>query len=485
MNIPCVCIPFLLLLLSASAAQTEQTADTLSLTLREAVTVPSLQRHLQRFQEIADANGGNRAAGSAGYDASMDYVRAQLGAAGYAVTTQPFEIEAFEVLAPARLEQTSGEPRTWDEAVVTMNLSVSGEVTAPVQAVDVQLPPDPTNRATSGCEVSDFADFTPGSVALLQRGTCTFQTKVERATEAGASAAIIFNEGQAGRTEVFTGSLNTVSDIPVLSASYALGQALAEKEPEVRLVTETLAETRTTYNLIAETRGGDPGRVVMLGAHLDSVADGPGIHDNGSGSAATLEIALQLAEQGVNEGGSPLGTKLRFAWWGREELGLLGSNYYVNNLSGEELDRLQAYLNLDMIGSPNFVRFVYDGDESERETDLPLPEGTAAIEEVFLDYFGDRNIATAPLAVFSRSDHAPFARAGVAVGGLFTGAEGVKDEQEAERFGGQAGAAYDTCYHRACDTLENVNLGVLEQMADAAAHALVTLALPVPVTVKR
>ena len=471
---------FVLLLLALPHSQAAQTELGLSAELREAVTASGLQEHLQALQTIADANGGNRAAGTVGYDASLAYVRSHLEAAGYVVTLQSFDIPTFEVLEPAGLETLSGAALSWTDGtdVSTMQLSGSGEVVARVQAVDVRLPPGPVNSSTSGCEATDFAGFTPGNIALLQRGACTFGTKVERATEAGASAVVIFNEGQAGRTELFEGSLGGPSSLPVLSASFALGELLAETEPELRLTTRTQVETRRTGNLIAESRG-DPERVVMLGAHLDSVNDGPGIHDNGSGSAAALEIALQLAElYGVNEGDSPaLDAKLRFAWWGGEELGLLGSSHYVSSLVPAELERLQVYLNLDMIGSPNFARFVYDGDESDRETELPLPEGTGAVEEVFLDYFEGQDLATVPLAVFSRSDHASFAQAGVAVGGLFTGAEGIKDEQEAGLFGGRAGEPFDGCYHRACDTVDNVDLGVLEEMADAAAHALVILGL--------
>jgi len=462
------------LLLPFGLSQAAPNLEELSAELRAAVTQESLRQHLQAFQAIADANGGNRSAGSAGYDASVAYVQEQLEAAGYTVTLQPFSVDSFAVLGTARLEMNAGESVAFQDStdIMTMNLSIGGEVSAQVQAIDVQLPLG-SGSSTSGCEASDFDAFTPGNVALLQRGTCTFQVKVDRATAAGASAVIIFNEGRQGRTEVFGGSLGEVSSIPVLSASYATGQTLAEGEPDVNLVTNTMTGMRTTHNLIAETRGTKPDQTVMIGGHLDSVPNGPGIHDNGSGSAAILEIAVQLAQLYERDSAAPT---LRFAWWGGEELGLLGSRHYVNSLSRTESGQIKAYLNLDMVGSPNFVRFVYDGDESDRSTNLPLPEGTAQIEELFLDYFGDEMLSTTPIAVFSRSDHDPFARAGIPVGGLFTGAEGTKSNQAAERYGGNAGEAFDACYHRACDTIDNVDFGVLEQMADAAAHALVTLA---------
>lgn len=469
------------LLFFLTVTQAEGTLDTFSSDLRKAVTQEGLLEHLQTFQAIADANGGNRSAGSAGYDASIAYVQEQLLAAGYNVTLQEFEVDSFEILAAAKLESLSNDLLSLEDGtdITTMNLSTSGEVTARVQAVDVRLSPDPNNSSTSGCEAADFEDFSPGSIALLQRGTCTFQVKVDRAEAAGASAVIIFNEGQRGRRDVFGGSLSEVSTIPVLSASFELGETLADTNAEFLLATDTLAEVRTTHNLIAETQG-DPNRAIMIGGHLDSVPNGPGIHDNGSGSAAILEIALQIAklyDAGSEDDSMP---SFRFAWWGGEELGLLGSRHYVESLSEEEKKSIKAYLNLDMIGSPNFVRFVYDGDESDQSTNLPLPEGTAEIEQVFLDYFADETLITTPVAVFSRSDHDPFARAGIAIGGLFTGAEGTKSNGDAERYGGTAGEPFDACYHRACDTVENVDLGVLEQMADAAAHALVVLASDPP-----
>ena len=473
-----VCTLVGLLFLSFGHSQASPDPETLSAELRDLVTQEGLYQHLQAFQDIADANGGNRSAGSPGYDASVAYVQEKLEAAGYAIILQAFEVPSFEVLTAAKLEQTLPQSRSFVSGadIMTMNFSSSGDVTANVQAVDVRLPPGPSNSSTSGCEASDFNNFTSGNIALLQRGTCTFQTKVERAIAAGASAVIIFNEGQTGRTQAFAGGLRAASSIPVVSASFEVGQMLVEAEPELHLVTDTLAQVRITHNLIAESRSDGKG-VVIMGGHLDSVPNGPGIHDNGSGSAALLEIALQLAMLYDINGDSPtFEHKVRFAWWGGEEVGLLGSRHYVNSLSRRENRQIKAYLNLDMIGSPNFVRFVYDGDESDRRTNLPLPEGTADIEQVFLDYFAGEMLLTTPIAVFSRSDHDPFARAGIPVGGLFTGAEGTKSNEAAERYGGHEGEAFDACYHRACDTVDNVDLGVLEQMADAAAHALITLA---------
>ena len=222
--------------------------------------------------------------------------------------------------------------------------------------------------------------------------------------------------------------------------------------------------------MIAETRHGDPDNVIVVGAHLDSVGVGPGINDNGSGSAGILEIAEQLS-------GVALRNQIRFVWFSAEESGLLGSEAYVASLPKSQRDKIAAMLNFDMIGSANFVRFVYDGDLSDSEPpDGGAPEGSAAIEKVFLDYFAGQGLATEPTAFDGRSDYGPFVAAGIPAGGLFTGAEGIKTAAQASVFGGVAGQPYDPCYHLGCDGLLNLNNTALEQMADGAAHATITLA---------
>jgi Zn-dependent M28 family amino/carboxypeptidase len=351
--------------------------------------------------------------------------------------------------------------------------SGSGNVTASVTPVDLILPPAPApNTSTSGCEAADFAGFPVGNIALLQRGSCVLRQKAENAAAAGASGVIIFNEGQPGRTnsEGFTLSPPQFS-IPVVFTSFAIGQQLANLAPSgltVHMKVDATATEHTADNVLADRPGCDDS-VVMVGAHLDSVDNGPGINDNGSGSATVLEIALQLAEQNIQ----PQRT-VRFAWWAAEEFGLLGSEHYVANLSPEELARITAYLNFDMVGSPNFVRFVYDGDGS---SGLALfPPGSGALEDVFRDYFADLGLPVAEIAI-TASDHNSFSLAGVPVGGLFSGAGGIKTAEEAAVYGGTAGVQYDPCYHQACDTFDNVNLTILDQFSDAAAHALLSLAL--------
>ncbi|MFG3419095.1 M28 family peptidase [Micromonospora sp. NPDC048063] len=227
----------------------------------------------------------------------------------------------------------------------------------------------------------------------------------------------------------------------------------------------------TGYNLIADWPGGDPNQVVMTGAHLDSVSAGPGINDNGSGSAAILETALAVARSGLTP------TKhLRFGWWGAEELGLRGSQYYVNNLPSTERTKIKQYLNFDMVGSPNAGYFVYDGDNSDGVGSGPGPAGSAQIEQTIQAYFTSIGVPTRGTDFDGRSDYGPFINVGIPAGGTFTGAEGIKSSTHASLWGGTAGQAFDPCYHRSCDTTANINDTALDRNADAIAYTVWALA---------
>ncbi|MEV4671536.1 M28 family peptidase [Actinomadura sp. NPDC049382] len=223
----------------------------------------------------------------------------------------------------------------------------------------------------------------------------------------------------------------------------------------------------TGYNLIADWPGGDTSDILMTGAHLDSVTAGPGINDNGSGTAAILETALAVARANYQPS-----RHLRFAWWGAEELGLVGSTYYVNNLPASEQSKITGYLNFDMVGSPNPGYFAYDGDGSSGSGG---PAGSAQIEQVLRAYFATINVPVQDTAFDGRSDYGPFIRVGIPAGGLFTGAEGRKTTQQAQLWGGQAGVAFDRCYHSSCDTTSNISDTALDRNSDAIAYAVWTL----------
>lgn len=442
--------------------------------LRDGVTVNGILQHERAFQAVANANGGTRASGTPGYEASLQYVKQRLVKAGYKVTEQEFPFPFFQELGPATLSQVSPTPKDYETE--TFEYSGSGDETAKLQEVkDNIIPPTAEPSSTAGCEAADFAGFVAGNVALIQRGGCDFGVKVDNADAAGAVAVIIFNEGQEGRTGLMAGTLGAPKELPTVGLTFADGSALAGQlrggaEVTVHVTTSTESEERTTKNLLADTKGGNADQTVVVGAHLDSVIEGPGINDNGSGSAAILEIAEQLSEQKVK----PRRT-VRFAFWGAEESGLLGSEHYVRTLPADKLTQIYANLNFDMVGSPNYVRFVYDGDGSD--TPVAGPPGSGEIESVFTRYFSGQGLASEPTEFSGRSDYGPFIAVGIPAGGLFTGAEGIKTAEQAAIYGGTAGLAYDPCYHQACDTMTNLNVNALNEMSDAAAHATLTLAV--------
>ncbi|WP_434445880.1 M20/M25/M40 family metallo-hydrolase [Lentzea sp. E54] len=442
--------------------------------LTKAVTLGNVLRHLDAFQSIADTHG-DRAAGRPGYQASVNYVVTQLNAAGYSPTVQAFDFPYVE--DDSRLDRIAPAPRVFArDTDFTRNgftPTFEGDVTGVVQPVDVVVPPTPApNGSSSGCEAADFAGFVPGHVALIQRGTCGFNVKVLNAQAAGASAVILFNEGQPGRTGLTTPIGDTPGlAIPVVFATYAVGEELVVLTPgaTVRVKVDFTEETRTAWNVFAESREGNPGNVVMAGAHLDSVQDGPGINDNGSGTAALLETAIQMKKVKTN-------AKVRFAWWGAEEEGLLGSEHYVATLPQAEQDKIALYLNFDMVGSPNHFFGIYDGDDSSGTAPVPIPPGSAQIEDVFEKFYADRGLPSEDTDFSGRSDYGPFIAVNIPAGGLFTGAEEVKTAEQAARYGGTAGIAFDPCYHQPCDDRSNLNLTALDVNADAIATAVITFA---------
>lgn len=225
------------------------------------------------------------------------------------------------------------------------------------------------------------------------------------------------------------------------------------------------------FNVIAELPGGDPNDVLMIGAHNDSVTRGPGINDNGSGSAGILALAQQFAEENVT-----FTKQVRFAWWGAEEIGLVGSDEYVAGLSAEQRRAISGYYNFDMIASPNGGFFVYDADDSDGVGGGPFPEGSAYLEKVLEAGFQRIGVPTLGTDPGGRSDHGPFIRAGIAAGGIFTGAEGRKSAKEAKMWGGQSGTAYDACYHARCDTINNLDEAILRKNLEVIAYSVVTVA---------
>ncbi|MFJ4920670.1 M28 family peptidase [Streptomyces sp. NPDC088725] len=457
-----------------------KSAAKLSRQLVRKTSAEDAYRHLRRFQAIAGSAGGNRAAGSPGHEASAAYVHDRLKEAGYQVSYGTFDFTYVETLAE---KLTVTAPETREVGIAAMSYTAStpeGGLTAELAVV--------TADGTAGCEPADYTSApVTGKIALIKRGGCAFSAKQRQAANAGAVGAIIYNNTDGA----LSGTLGdpAAAAIPTGGITQEAGKALAAEaeasksgsEPggvTVTLDLRQFREQRTTRNVIAETGEGRADRTVMLGAHLDSVTAGPGINDNGSGSAGLLAVALELAKIHA----APT-NKVRFAWWSAEELGLLGSGAYVTGLTPGQRADIALYLNFDMIASPNYAELVYDGDDSDATGSGPGPEGSAQLEKGITDFLDRRNVPHRGADFDGRSDYGPFMDAGIPSGGTFTGAEDIKSAAEAETYGGEAGVAYDACYHSACDDLTNIdmkafgiNVGVIADAVGTYAHDLGPLA---------
>ena len=378
--------------------------------------------HLRALAQIGERNDNTRAAGTPGFDASVDYVADRLRDAGYRVTLQEVPFPVFRDRSRPRLE-AGGRPLP----VQTLRYSGPGRVRAPVELVGL------------GCRAADFAGARD-RIAVAARGRCTFREKA-RLAEAGGVDGLVVADG-ASELPPRGSLIRPGLDVP----SVAAGKAALQLKGEAELVVDTVAENRRTRNVIAE-RPGTGRKVAMIGAHLDSVQEGPGLNDNGSGVAVTLALAERLrGERG-----------LRFGFWGAEELGLYGSRGYVESLSPQEREAISGYINLDMVGSPNPVRYVYGGGRT-REA---LEAGLRA-----------RDLAFESISIGGSSDHAPFEAAGISVGGLYSGSEETKTASQAREYGGRAGRPLDPCYHERCDVLETVDRDVMAELGEAAGAAL-------------
>jgi Zn-dependent M28 family amino/carboxypeptidase len=413
--------------------------------------------HLVALAAVAVANGGVRTAGTAGYEGSVAYVSGKLRDLGYAVETPGFEMATFSETPGASIRVGAGGPAfEGGPDFHAMIYSAGGQITAPIALVGFA-------NGSGGCLASDFTDFPDGAIALAPPGRCLRRDTVVNAGEAGASALVVTypnrSTGKVLRPTLFSPE---GIEIPAISASGEVGDALqaaADAGTQVTISLATEIGTAIVHNVIGEA-GADAERVVMLGGHLDSVHDGPGINDNGSGTAALLEVARVIAEEHPS-------IRVRFAFWGGEEFGSLGSRDYVESLSSTQRAEIAAYLNFDMIGSPNYVPFVYDAPSAA--------VGSKAIADFLVDYLEQAGIGAEPMDLGSSSDHASFDAVGIPTGGIFSGATEIKSVAQAEAFGGTVGEPLDPCYHLACDTVANVETEIAAQVATAA--LAVTLAL--------
>jgi hypothetical protein len=476
-----LCLAAALTLFLAGCSFTEDCSDLTEVTeeqLLDCVTVGRVVNHLQALQTIAEENGGNRAADTAGYDASLSYIANTLEEAGYEIELDDFDLS---YIPPTVLRQTAPDEQTFNSGVVIG--TGSGAVSGSVCPIELNLDAEPRQEdASAACEMSDFACVNisgENDVVLFQEGGCPLAQKALNAQQAGAEAAIFLMREFPYFTPSFPVAEATLLldgtpanlTIPIVATSDKNASALAREGLTVFVEAHPRRHV-TQYNLLAELPGEEPGQVVMAGAHLDSVPGGPGIDDNGSGSAALLETAVQMA------GLTPKNT-VRFAWWGAEEYYLVGSSAYVDDLTPDELEEIALYMNFDLIASPNPVYFIYDKNDMRLSETGINPDGSEAIEELFETYYAGRNLPFLPLDIKGRGDHAPFEEAGIPSGGIITLTEGKgkKTKEQAEIFGGIAGEPYDPCYRLPCDDIHNINEKFLDVNADAVAYSIYHFAM--------
>jgi Zn-dependent M28 family amino/carboxypeptidase len=426
--------------------------------LRNRVSTDAMMAHLAKLQDIANASNGTRAVGTPGYDASVDYVVKTLRDSGFDVQTPEFQARVFHAdPGSATVAGKTVQAHALQFSLATPPDGVSG----PLVAAPAEDSP--------GCTASDY-DGLPvsGAVVLVDRGTCPFFQKEEAAVQRGAVALIVadnVDEKEMG------GTLGENSDvkIPVVSVTKADGAQLRAHPGPTTVKLNANTETFQARNVIAQTKTGSTSDVVMAGAHLDSVPEGPGINDNGSGVAAVLETAVRL-------GSSPhVHNAVRFGFWGAEELGLIGSRKYIQSLDVEALKDIALYLNFDMLASPNPGYFTYDGDLSmppDQRGEPVVPEGSAGIERALVAYLKLAGKTAQDTAFDGRSDYDGFTVAGIPSGGLFSGAEAKKSQEQAKLWGGTADEPFDPNYHKKTDTLDHIDRTPLGILGGGVAYAV-------------
>ncbi len=487
---------------TAGAAGCNQRANNTPDKLIPCIRTADLWKHMKAFQKIANANPGadghpSRNSGEPGYKASVDYVAQVMQQAGYKVRIQTYHFDYFSFVGTPQFSEVS--PNAHDYALVTEWIPgrSNGTANAAVQpAGGIIIPPTQTSSSTSGCTSADFSGFVAGRIALIQRGGCNFGVKVQNAQAAGASGVIIFNEGNPGRTDVAGGTIVDANGnpftptIPVAFTSFGIGSSLYSQyqsgsAPTAKLNVQSIERKNAKdYNLIADSPGGDPKSVLVIDAHLDAIY-GAGMLDNASGSATILDVAQKMKNV------DPI-HKLRFIWFGGEELGLLGSKYYVSHLNPIQKSHIFYDLDADVTATPNYDIGILDPaapDFFGRTVSTTFPAQVYAPSEVstnqLIQYFnsiGKNHITFSPVG----TDAFTFNMAGIPAGGVLTGQDCCKTQDEVNLFGGTVGnyegnvpgtdgGCVDNPF-RWCDNLNNNDPTVLTFMSKAFADIVVKMA---------
>jgi peptidase M28-like protein/PA domain-containing protein len=479
------------------SAQVNDTAAT----LLPCITKTDLYNHMQAFEKIAQNNLGpdghpSRNSGEPGYRASVDYVANLMQKAGYNVTIQPYTIPYYAYKSIPTLSETSPTARTFVLNSDWTPGQSTGKTTSPIQpAGGIVIPPSTTSNSSSGCTSADFGGFLAGHIALIQRGTCNFGVKIQNAVAAGASGVLIFNEGQPGRTDTMGISIQDangnsfIPTIPVAFTTFTLGQDLynayqAHQAPVLSFNIDAIVDpNRPDWNVIAESKGGDQNHVVVVDAHLDAIY-GEGMLDNASGSATILDIAQQMKNV------TPV-NKLRFIWFGGEEIGLLGSQYYVNNLSSSALSHIGYDLDADVTATPNYTIGVLDPAAPDLFTNTVsstfpnrVYKASTIARDAGIDYFNSIN-KNHELFSPVGTDAITFNNVGIPASGVLTGQDCCKTQAEVDLFGGHTGPFEGLGFSPAgcvdnpflwCDNLFNNDFDVMTFMSKGFANMVLAMA---------
>ncbi|EGW32875.1 uncharacterized protein SPAPADRAFT_60220 [Spathaspora passalidarum NRRL Y-27907] len=430
--------------------------------LQALITKHALEHRAKKLFHIAKSSVDEyghptRVIGSPGHLNTIKYIAKELKKLGgyYTVKTQKFDaidgkVKSFSLLIdgqkPKSLEALSLSPPTPDGRPVHGNLVL----------VD-----------NFGCSLGDFPEFAKDNIVLIKRGECAFGDKSVNAGISGAKGAIIYDSNGPLHGTLGTPTGKEVATVSVSEQDVQDYINALLKDPqhqfETTLYVDSYIKNISTLNVIADTVFGDHDNVVALGAHSDSVGEGPGINDDGSGTISLLEVAKQLTKFKVNNA-------VRFAWWAAEEEGLLGSTYYADNLEAKENSKVRLFMDYDMMASPNYEYEVYDANNQDH------PNGSGNLKQLYIDWYVSHGLNYTLIPFDGRSDYVGFIDNGIPAGGIATGAEGVKDEKSKEKFGGKTGEWFDPCYHQLCDNLDNPDYQAWEINTKLIAHSVAVYA---------
>lgn len=436
------------------------TAPDLGHSLAKKVTVDAMFTHLRALQNIANTNGGNRADGTTGYNASVEYVAKTLRDRGFEVSMPQFD-RVYPVSPGKPALTVAGRSYPVDQASLLVQTPPGGLTGQPVR---------PTQP--SGCTANDYPAVLPrGAIAVVDDTRCSVVDKQNSALAKGAGALIVLSapDGRGAPPTLFNPGYYKQLSVPVAVVGPYGAAALAGASAPIRLVLDAQNIKIASRNVLAQTKTGSAQEVVLVGAHLDGARTGPGINDDGSGVAAVLETALQLGPL------APVNNAIRFVFWGAEEDGLNGVMNYVFGLDRAQLNDIALYLNFTMLGSPNAGFFTDDGDQSgppgSGVSAADVPEGSAGIERTLAGYLNLAGRRAADMPLSTRADYHPFMVAGVPIGGLTAGASQLKTTVQARLWGGKAGAPYDPNFQGPRDTVDNINREVLAVMGSGVGFA--------------